>query len=174
MSLIAPIRAICFDWGGTLMSESDGPAEEPMALWAEVSAIQGAKKCLSMLQGRFILAIATNASVSTRPLIARALDRVGLKEHFSCYFCYTELGYKKDQREFWNIVQREFNVPANQIVMFGDSLEQDVFAPRKFGVQSVWFNDGGTRRAPTNDIVSVSHLEDFSSLVLATNNDVSG
>jgi FMN phosphatase YigB (HAD superfamily) len=171
MSLSAPIRAICFDWGGTLMSETDGPAEEAMALWPTVSAIQGANECLSMLQGKFTLSIATNAAVSTRPLIERALDRVGLKKYFTSYFCFTEVGYEKNQREFWQVVQQDLNVPAHQIVMFGDSLEQDVLAPREFGVQSVWFNADGARQAPSNEVVTVTRLEDFSKLLLSANHE---
>jgi aminoglycoside 6'-N-acetyltransferase I len=171
MSLFAPIRAICFDWGGTLMSETDGPAEEPMALWPTVSAIQGANECLSMLQGKFTLSIATNAAVSTRPLIEHALNRVGLRDYFTSCFCFTEVGYKKDQREFWQVVQQDLNIPAHQIVMFGDSLEQDVFAPRKFGIQSVWFNANGTRQAPASEVVTVTRLEDFSTLLLSMNHE---
>ena len=174
MSLSAPIRAICFDWGGTLMSETDGPAEEPMALWPTVSAIKGAKECLSMLQGKFALSIATNAAVSTRPLIERALHRVGLKEYFTSCFCFTEIGYNKDQREFWQVVQQGLNVPAHQIVMFGDSLEQDVFAPRKFGIQSVWFNADGARQAPPSEVLTVARLEDFASLLLSANHEGPG
>ncbi|WP_172205301.1 HAD family hydrolase [Niveibacterium sp. COAC-50] len=155
------------------MSETDGPEDQAMALWPKVSAIQGAHECLSMLQGKFSLSIATNAAVSTQPLIEQALGRVGLDKYFTNYFCFTEVGYKKSQSEFWKSVQNQLELQPHQIVMFGDSLEQDVIAPSKFGIKSVWFNADGARQVPSNEIVSVTRLEDFSKYMLLANHEKS-
>ena len=50
MSLRLPNRAICFDWGGTLMSEAIGAADVPMAQWSNVAATEGIESCLQALQ----------------------------------------------------------------------------------------------------------------------------
>ena len=63
MNPLRAIRAVCFDWGGTLMSER-GPEDIPMGLWPEVEVVEGAAKALEVLHGKLPLAIATNASVS--------------------------------------------------------------------------------------------------------------
>ncbi len=133
------MRAACFDWGGTLMSE-EGPKNISMGLWPEVAVIAGAAECLAMLAGRLPLAVATNASVSTRPLIERALSRVGFGHYFNHIFCYTELGFRKSQPEFLRAVAEQLGFRAEQVAMVGDSYEQDAVFPRQFGIQGVWFN----------------------------------
>jgi FMN phosphatase YigB (HAD superfamily) len=154
MNPLHAVRAVCFDWGGTLMSER-GPQDIPMGLWPEVEVIEGAAEALASLAGKLPLAIATNASVSRRPMIELALRRAGLGSCFAHIFCYTELGHRKDQREFWLAVQNGLGVPLSHIAMVGDSYEQDALYPRRFGVQGVWFNPGGyapsDRAAPMVD-----------------------
>jgi len=161
--LRAPIAAVCFDWGGTLMSES-GPMNMPMGTWPEVRAMPGAREALSSLHGHLPLCIATNASVSTTALIERALARVGLAEFFSHIFCFSDLGCRKDDPAFWDAVSARLKVPLTSLAMVGDSLEQDVLAPARFGVQSVWFDTTGATTAAR--VPTVTDLRVFARLVL--------
>lgn len=161
MEALRGVRAACFDWGGTLMSEV-GPQDIPMAHWPEVHAIPGAAECLESLSGRLPLCIATNASVSRKPMIQRALERVDMASYFSAIFCYTELGFRKDQPGFWAKVAEELGLPLTSLAMIGDSFEQDYEAPRSCGVQAVWFNPEGQARG----VRSVSDLREFSRMVL--------
>lgn len=164
MNPLGDVRAACFDWGGTLMSE-DGPQALSMALWPEVAVIPGAAECLAALEGKVPLAIATNASVSTRPLIEQALARVGLARCFEHIFCFTELGFRKSQPEFWRIVTERLGVRAGQIAMVGDSYEQDAALPRRFGVQGVWFNPSHAAMGSYGAVPEVSHLREFAAWV---------
>jgi FMN phosphatase YigB (HAD superfamily) len=134
------IRAVCFDWGNTLMLETGGPPDVPMALWPEVRAVPGAAAMLASLHGRVPLCIATNAAVSHRPMIERALERAGLLHFFTEVFCYAELGVRKESPEFWAIVLRTLDVEPSGLAMLGDSLECDVLVPRALGIQAVWFD----------------------------------
>ena len=160
----AGVRAVCFDWGGTLMSE-DGPDDRPMAVWPTVRAIDGAAETLAALHGRFPLSIATNASISTRPQIERALARAGLLRYVAEIFCFTELGVRKESPAFWRIVSQSLGVAAAELAMIGDSLEPDVLAPRRAGIQAVWFNEGGRRPAPAEPAPAVARLIDFATLL---------
>ncbi|QLF94204.1 HAD family hydrolase [Pseudomonas sp. ABC1] len=164
--LLAPVRAVCFDWGGTLMSER-GPADIPMAQWPEVALIEGALECLHALEGKVPLAIATNASASTRPMVEAALARVGIARYFSHVFCFTEIGHRKDQAAFWQVVARELAVPLDSVAMVGDSYEQDALGPSRFGVQSVWFNPLDRSQPEGSATPQVQDLPSFSSWVLA-------
>ena len=132
-------RYILFDWGGTLMSD-DGPEGIPMAQWPEVSAIAGAKATLSVLARKFRLGLATNAAASGRESIEAALERVSLRPYISDIFCLREIGARKDAPEFWAHVLQALGAETNEVAMIGDSLEQDVLAPRRHGIFSVWFN----------------------------------
>ncbi|WP_437278666.1 HAD family hydrolase [Sorangium sp. So ce375] len=160
MNPLRHVRAVCFDWGGTLMSEQ-GPEDLPMGEWPEVQAIEGAAECLETLAGRLPLAIATNASVSRRPMIELALSRVGFKNYFSHIFCFTELGFRKSQPEFWQAVERNLGVPLENVAMIGDSYEQDAMYPRRFGVQGVWFNHRGSVERDEVRVPVVDELSTF-------------
>ncbi len=138
-ALRAPIRAVCFDWGGTLMVD-DGPTGVPMSRWPEVVAVPGARECLAALHGRVPLCIATNAAQSDRGMIESALARVDLMPFISRVFCFRELGFGKDRPEFWHAVAEGLDVTPAEIVMIGDSIEQDVRSPRREGLQTVWFD----------------------------------
>ena len=164
MNPLSDVRVALFDWGGTLMLE-DGPADLAMGLWPEVSVVSGAAECLAALAGTLPRAIATNASVSTRPLVELALSRAGLAGYFQSVFCYTELGFRKGQPEFWQVVSRHFGVPVGRLAMVGDSYEQDAALPRSFGVQGVWFNPTRQSAGQYGPVPEVWHLSQFAAWV---------
>jgi FMN phosphatase YigB (HAD superfamily) len=136
-----------------------------MALWPEVHAIAGAREMLEALAPRYRIAIATNASVSDGPLVLRALERASLREHVSAVFCSNEIGSRKDVRRFWEVVGSVLGVGLESIVMLGDSLEQDVLAPRRFGVTSVWFDPDDAPLPLGVDVPVVRRLADFPRLL---------
>jgi len=138
-----------------------------MALWPEVRVIAGATEMLGALHGDYRLCIATNASVSSRPMIEQALERVGLRELFAAVFCYTELGMRKESPAFWHAVARMLDLDFDGIAMLGDSLECDVRVPRALGIHAVWFNARGARSSPGVDVPAVHTLADFVRVVRA-------
>ena len=157
MAAALPARWVLFDWGGTLMSEQ-GPLDLPMALWPEVTAIEGAHETLATLSRRYRIGVATNASVSRRNMIEVALGRVSLRDYVSDIFCYTEIGARKDSDEFWRAALERLGVEAEDVAMVGDSLDQDVAAPRSFGIFAVWFNP--TEQPAPPNVPTVARLAD--------------
>ncbi|HUJ09872.1 MAG TPA: HAD hydrolase-like protein [Verrucomicrobiae bacterium] len=138
-TLNAKLRFVVFDWGDTLMSEA-GPVDIPMADWTEVKCIDGAHDVLAQLSKVYSISIATNATISKHNDVLRALDRVGLKQFINEVFCFTELGRKKSEPEFWDVVLTKLGAHRNEVVMIGDSLEQDVLGPMRAGIRAIWFN----------------------------------
>ncbi len=172
-ALRPPIGSVCFDWGGTLMVD-DGPEGLPMCDWPRVTAVPGSRECLASLHGHAPLCIATNAGASDRASIERALNRVGLLPFISHVFCQKEIGHRKDSPLFWTAVEQRLQIPLGHIAMIGDSLEHDVAAPLRLGLQAVWFNERGGRPEPPTPVPTVTDLEDFAGLVLsAIYNDLS-
>ena len=147
------LKFVLFDWGDTLMSEA-GPVDIPMADWPEVRVIEGASEVLAQLSKTYRIGLATNATVSTKPDVIRALERVGLNAFITEIFCYTELGHKKDEPEFWEAVLARLGAHKSEVVMIGDSLEQDVLGPRRAGIRAIWFNWKG-EGCPTSVPVQV-------------------
>lgn len=152
-----PVRAVCFDWGGTLMVD-DGPDGVPMYQWDAVTVVPGARACLTALDGLVPLCIATNAGQSDRTMIERALARVDLLRYIDRVFCYTEIGCTKDRPEFWRVVADDLGLPPAEIVMVGDAYDHDVDAPRRAGVQAVWFNEGGRQPQAAPGVATVTDL----------------
>jgi FMN phosphatase YigB (HAD superfamily) len=142
------------------MSE-DGPKDVAMGLWPEVSAIPGAQLTLSLLAPRYRLAVATNAVVSGRDLVLRALERVGLGAYFSDVFCFAEIGARKDSEAFWDAVLARLRMRSSELAMVGDSLEQDVLGPRRFGIASVWFNEDARAPAAPPGIPTIHRLPEL-------------
>lgn len=157
-------RSVLFDWGGTLMSE-EGPLDIPMALWPEVRAIEGAREALQSLAKDYRIGVATNATVSLRPMIERALSRVGLMQHVTDIFCFTELGVRKDTPEFWSHVLATLRMDVSEVAMVGDTLEQDVIAPTRFGIYSIWFDEGGRRSGVPCGFPTVTSLAGIAPLL---------
>jgi FMN phosphatase YigB (HAD superfamily) len=144
---------VLFDWGDTLMSEA-GPLDIPMADWPEVRVIDGASEVLAQLSKSYRIGLATNATVSSKADVARALERVGLNAFITRIFCYTELGHKKNEPEFWEAVLARLGAHKSEVVMIGDSLEQDVLGPMRAGIRAIWFNWKG-ESCPTPGSVHV-------------------
>jgi FMN phosphatase YigB (HAD superfamily) len=155
-----PLAWVLFDWGGTLMSE-DGATDAPMAEWPEVRAIDGAAAVLARLAQHHRIAVATNAVGSDHASIRRALGRVGLDDFVSEIFCFRDLGLKKSDGRFWDVVAARLAVPRTQLLMVGDDLEQDVLAPRRAGIAAVWLN---WKRTPTPGGVMVPTIEQLDEL----------
>jgi FMN phosphatase YigB (HAD superfamily) len=166
MNPAAEPRWVLFDWGGTLMSE-DGPLDVPMALWPEVRAIDGAHEALATLSRRYRIGVATNASVSKRNMIEMALGRVGLRDWVNDVFCYSDIGARKDEDGFWRAVLDRAGAEASHVVMVGDSLEQDVLAPRRFGIASIWFNEAGRQPPDPRAAPAIERLADAPAAVNA-------
>ncbi|MEO5677566.1 MAG: HAD family hydrolase [Usitatibacter sp.] len=159
------MRWVIFDWGGTLMSE-EGPLDIPMALWPEVHAIAGALETVEALvkAGRRV-AVATNASVSPRNLIEVALGRVGLRDSVSEIFCYSDICARKDSDEFWRAVLERLEADPAEVAMIGDSVEQDVVAPRRFGINAIWFNEDGRQPPDPRGVPMIRRLPQALALI---------
>ena len=159
------MRWVLFDWGGTLMSE-DGPLDIPMALWPEVHAIAGARETLeALVKGGHRVALVTNASVSPRNMIEVALGRVGLREPVSEIFCYSDIGARKDSDEFWRAVLERLDTDPAEVAMIGDSVEQDVVAPRRFGINAIWFNEDGRQPPDPRGVPMIRRLPQALALI---------
>jgi FMN phosphatase YigB (HAD superfamily) len=159
-----PLAWVLFDWGGTLMSE-DGPLDTPMELWPEVRAVDGAAEVLEALARRHRIAVATNAAASGGSAIRKALGRVGLDGHVSEIFCFRELGFRKSDARFWDAVVARLGVPREQLLMVGDDLDNDVLAPRRAGIASVWFDSTGAATPAGMRGPTIARLDELPQLI---------
>jgi aminoglycoside 6'-N-acetyltransferase I len=97
---------------------------------------------------------------------------VDLLRFVSDVFCFTEIGFRKNQPEFWHRVQQLVDEPLRHIAMVGDSFENDVLTPRSLGVQAVWFNPSGQQSAAP--VPTIKSLPNFADLVARTGSETEG
>lgn len=136
------VRAVCFDWGGTVMRELPGMTG-PMASWPRVEAIPGVKDALRALHGRYRLAVATNAAASDAALVRAALARVGLSAFFDAVCTARDLGAEKPDPAFFHGVLTRLNCSPAEAAMVGDGYATDVVGAKQAGLWAIWFNPSG-------------------------------
>ncbi len=139
----SPIRAVLFDWGGTLMREFP-EFEGPMADWPRVEAVPGAEEALRALHGRYALAVATNAALSDERLVRAALARVGLDPYVSVVVTARDLGLAKPDPVFFHAALERVGCPPAEAVMVGDGYSADIVGAKAAGLRAVWFNPAGS------------------------------
>ena len=136
-----------------------------MGLWPQVRAIPEARETLAELAPRFQIAVATNATVSGRDMIERALARVSMLQFISEIFCFKEVRHRKDSAQFWDAIMSALVTTSRDMAMVGDSLEQDVIAPRRVGIFSVWFNHDNRQSLDPQGLPTIYRLRDVVPLV---------
>ncbi len=137
-----PIRAILFDWGGTLMREMPG-FDGPMADWPRVEAIPGAAGVLRSLHGEYMIAVATNAALSDERLVRTALARVGLEPYVSVVATARDLGTSKPDPAFFHSVLERVGCSPTEAAMVGDGYGADIVGAKAAGLRAIWFNPDG-------------------------------
>jgi beta-phosphoglucomutase-like phosphatase (HAD superfamily) len=110
-------------------------------------------------------AVATNAKLSDRAQIERALARAALASYVSDVFCYLDLGVPKAEPAFWQAVVARLDVLPSDLLMVGDSLEQDVLGPLRCGIAAVWFNWKRAPIPPEPELHVIDRLADLPDLV---------
>ena len=146
---------ILFDWGDTIMR--DFPQfTTPMAEWPRVEAMEGAQEVLRRLQPVADLILATSAALSDEADIRRALDRVNIAGCFQKIYCFKNTGYQKPSPEFYSTILRDLNANPAEVLMVGDSFENDVLGANRVGIRAAWLNlkDAETK---TGDLYQTIH-----------------
>ncbi len=148
-----PVRTVIFDVGDTLIV-IDPDQDTPMVEWVSLESVAGVKEALAGIDGKYMLAVASNADVSDGPMIAAALGRLGLEKFFTQFFSSVDLQVRKPDPEFFKIIEKAMGILPSEMVMIGDSYNNDVLGAVQAGWRAVWYNPAGTAApglAPLHD-----------------------
>lgn len=150
-----------FDWGNTLMV--DDPAQQgKMYLWPNVKAVEGAQEALENLSQRHSIYVATSATDSKEREIHAAFQRVGLDPYINGYFCQSNLGVGKNDKQFYQAIAESLDVPCQQLLMVGDSVDKDVIAAVNAGCRAIWYNPA--KLDTPVDLIHIHHLSELKKL----------
>ncbi|MGA3057508.1 MAG: HAD family hydrolase [Candidatus Limnocylindrales bacterium] len=131
-------RCVLFDWGDTLMRDFPEFAG-PMATWPRIEVCAHAVEALSALRSMgWLLGVATNAVDSAENDVWAALRRGGLDGLLDRVYCFSNVGFRKPSRDFFEFILRDLGLPRSRIVMVGDDFDGDVVGANAAGIRAVW------------------------------------
>ena len=89
---------------------------------------------------------------------AEAIERQAGRAYFEGAFDEGVLGVGKGKRDYFDRLLERLQVPAQQVVMVGDSLFNDIGPAREAGIATIWIRRGNERRSESNAPDTVASL----------------
>src|SRR5665647_539839 len=103
----------------------------------QTKLVEGARKVLDFLHGRYDVAIITNGFKEVQ------YDKIlksELSKYFRKIFISEEIGAQKPKKEIFEYAIKSMNAPKNSSLMIGDSWDADIVGAMNFGIDQVYFN----------------------------------
>jgi HAD superfamily hydrolase (TIGR01662 family) len=82
------------------------------------------------------MALLSNAGDTSN--VHRLLERANLKQYFDIILISASEGIRKPNSKLFQKIASEWQLPEEQIVMVGDSLEQDIQGAQQVGMHQIW------------------------------------
>ena len=100
--------------------------------------IEGTKKVLEQLAGKYELAITSNGPKNQQ---YHRLDNAKFSKYFSNIFISEEVGFNKPDKRFFDIVFANIeNKEKSKILIVGDSISSDIIGGKNIGIDTCWYN----------------------------------
>lgn len=126
--------------------------------------VDGAKELCFRLKGRCRMFIVTNGIAAVQ---RDRMSRSEIKDCFEELFISQELGCRKPQPEYFDIVLRRLgDVDKRNILVVGDSLSSDIRGSIAAGLDVCWFNPHGKDAGDLRPTYTVSRLDEVEAIVL--------
>ena len=126
----------------------------------------GALDILTALSAAGIpLALLTNGESRTQ---RGKIERFALERYFAHILVEEEIGAGKPFGEAYRIALDRLGPVAGEVWMIGDHLDNDIAAPKRHGMRTVWFNPGRLVRPSNPDAqadVEIAELSELSILL---------
>ncbi len=126
--------------------------------------VEGAEELCERLRGKCRMYIITNGIAAVQ---RDRMSRASIRNCFEELFISQELGCRKPQKEYFDIVlSRLGNVEKEKILVVGDSLTSDVKGGIDAGLDVCWYNPHGKDSGGLRPEYTVSKLADVAAIVL--------
>jgi putative hydrolase of the HAD superfamily len=101
--------------------------------------IHGTEEVLATLQGRYKLAVISNA-ISNFP--RHTLSRYGLDRFFQVVVVSRDIGIRKPDPRIFEYALEKLRVKPRQAIHVGNSMKSDVIGAKRTGMKAVWIKRG--------------------------------
>lgn len=130
---------------GTMAQRQEGMRRQALGLFPDAQPV------LAALYRKYPLGLISNGA---RDMQRAEAELLGITGYFQVMLFEGELGYGKPDPRIFADAAAALGVPAEQILMAGDSLANDVAGARQAGWRAVWVNrergDGSRRPRPAD------------------------
>jgi len=131
----------------TLLDIEEDPTEFNLHYLDELAdcsqLVDGAEDICRLLQRHCRLAIVTNGVSKTQH---RRIDQSSVKDCFEAVFVSGDIGCQKPQKEFFDVVFADLNIPdPDRVLIVGDSLASDILGGNNAGIAACWYNPNGAQ-----------------------------
>jgi len=103
----------------------------------QTKLVEGARKVLDYLHGRYDVAIITNGFKEVQ---YDKIIKSGLSKYFRKIFISEEIGAQKPKKEIFEYAIKSMNAPKNSSLMIGDSWDADILGAMNFGIDQIYYN----------------------------------
>ncbi len=125
--------------------------------WMLAQPYKEVKEVLEKLKQNYTLVLVSNTDCFSEK---RVLDKFGLLKYFDRAFFSHEMGLLKTDKRFFDQVLFDLNIPAEDCLMVGDSLQSDVLAAKQAEINAVLVDRKNVRDFSPK-ISSLTELEEF-------------
>ncbi|MFP4698624.1 MAG: HAD family hydrolase [Eubacteriales bacterium] len=113
------------------------------------------KEVLSQLISKYKLGVVSNFMVKNG--IEELLEINGVSDYFEFIITSINIGWRKPNSKIYKSAIENSGCPVEKIIFVGDDIENDYFAPRRMGMQSIFLDKEGLE-------VNVERVRDFKEL----------
>ena len=138
-------------------------------LFESAIVIDGAKKLLDYLRGKYLLCVASTGPFHQQ---VNRLKNGGLYDYFSHLFISEEIGFSKPSKQFFDTCIERLNASSSQkilpeeILIIGDSLSSDMLGGINAGIQTCFYNPKSTVLPPDTAVnYTVSSLAEIKNIL---------
>lgn len=95
-------------------------------------------KCLEYLSKKYKIGIIANQSFGTR----KRLEQYGILQYIDLIVASAEEGVSKPDRRIFEIALNRSNCKADNAIMIGDRIDNDIIPANLLGIHTIWIKQG--------------------------------
>ena len=99
-------------------------------------ALPGIEEVIRTLQPRVKLGVISNTR--SHHLIESIVRKLGVRKHFDPFITSAAFGFRKPSPKLFEAVLEAWQLPAEKVVMIGDSLRKDIAPAKALGLRTIW------------------------------------
>ncbi|MGA1984545.1 MAG: HAD family hydrolase [Acidobacteriaceae bacterium] len=148
------LQAILFDLGDTLIKQQIDSVLPLDRL--SLTVLPGVVEALSQCAAVYRLGLISNTTQSTGADVARALDKLHIKNYFEVILTSVDIGYKKPAKEIFEAALSTLRVTAPESLMVGNNLVEDIGGAKALHMRTALFDPSGRLQSKAPDIIFYS------------------